>query len=150
MRRRSLLGLAAGAALALGACGGGDELSATEYRAEARRICTQADRASNRIRQPTRSTPAAIADFFRRRLAPAEQAVDGFDRLEPPEELEAAHAEQLRTTRAGIAEVKRLVARLERGDDPRQVLGGAQDRIRRLTRDADAAAKRLGVPECGD
>ena len=138
------------AALALGACGGGDELSTTEYRAEARKICTEANRASDRIRQPTRSTPKAIADYFRRQLAPAERATTRFAELEPPSELEDAHADQLRTSRAGIAEVRRLVGRLERGDDPRQVLAGAQDSIRRLTREADAAARRLGVPECGD
>ena len=152
MRRTTLTALAAAAALALGACGGGDELSVEEYRTEARGICTEADRATERLEeeQPTRATPKAIATYFRRLLAPNERATERFSELEPPEELRSAHEDALRANRRGQEEARRLVTRLDRGEDPRQVLAGAQDRIRTLTREANAAAARLGVPECGD
>jgi hypothetical protein len=136
------------AAVAVGACGD-DGLSAQDYRAEARQICQQADRATQGIQQPTRTTPEAIADYFRRLLQPTQRATERFEALEPPEDLQDAHEDVLRANREGIEEVRRLIAQLERDEDPRQVLTGAQERIRALTRQADAAASRLGVPECG-
>jgi hypothetical protein len=149
MRRPPILALLATAAVALGACGG-DETSPEEYRAEARQICQEADRATERVRQPTRSTPEAIADYFQRLLAPNERATRRFEQLEPPEELQDAHDDALSANRRGSDEVRRLIRQLEGGEDPRQVLAGAQQRIRTLTREADRAADRLGVPECGD
>ena len=150
MRRSTFLAPLAAAALALGACGGGDEASPEEYRAEARQICEEADRATERIRQPTRSTPEAIADYFGRLLEPNERAVRRFQELEPPEELQDAHDDAIAANRRGADEVRRVIRQLEAGEDPRQVLAGAQTNIRRLTREADRAADRLGVPECGD
>ena len=149
MRRSTILAPLAAAALALGACGG-DETSPEEYRTEARQICQEADRATERIRQPTRSTPEAIADYFGRRLEPNERAVRRFQELEPPEELQDAHDDAIAANRRGADEVRRVIRQLEAGEDPRQVLAGAQTNIRRLTREADRAADRLGVPECGD
>ena len=144
MRRLALL-LSCLALAALG-CGGP---SKEEYRAEARTICVDADRATENIKAPTRKTPEAIADYFRRLLAPAERATQRFEALEPPGDLEDAHDDVVRANRASVREVELLVERLAQGGDSRQVLAGAQDRIRTLTREADAAAERLGVPECG-
>lgn len=152
MRRltSALLACAALACAALaGAACGGDEASPEEYRTQARRICVEADRATKAIRQPTRTTPEAIADYFRRLLAPTERATQRFEELEPPEGLAPAHTEVVRAQREGIIAVENVVEQLEGDEDPRQVLAAAQDRIRTLSRRADAAAKRLGVPECG-
>ena len=147
---RRLACVLAGCAVAALAAGCGDDgPSPAEYRADARRICTDADRATQRVRQPRRTTPAAIADYFRRLLAPAERATQRFEGLEPPGELADEHADVVRANRASIGEVRRLVDQLEADGDPRELLAGAQDRIRSLTREADAAARRLGVPECG-
>jgi hypothetical protein len=134
------------AALVAAGCGGP---STEEYRSEARAICVEADKATESIKAPTRTTPEAIADYFRRLLAPAERATQRFEALEPPGDLEDAHDDVVRANRASVREVEQLVERLAQGGDSRQVLAGAQDRIRTLTREADAAAKRLGVPECG-
>ena len=155
MRRSLLASSACAVALALGACGGGgggeaEELTAAQYRAQAKQICTEADRATQRVQQPTRATPQAIADYLRQLLAPNDRATQRFQQLDPPAELQDAHDDALRANRRGSEEVKRLVQRLENGDDPREVLAGAQERIRSLTREANAAAGRLGVPECGD
>ena len=149
MMRRLTSALLACAALTAAACGGDDAASPQEYRAEARKICVEADRATRAIRQPTRTTPEAIADYFRRLLAPTERATERFEALEPPEDLEDAHTEVVRAQREGISAVENVVEQLEGDGDPRQVLATAQDRIRTLSRRADAAAKRLGVPECG-
>ena len=147
--RRSASVLACAAALTLAACGGDDGPSVDDYRADARAICTEADRATQSVEQPTRSTPAAIADYFTRLLAPAERATARFEALEPPDELAGAHEGVVRANRASIREVEQLIGRLDGDADARELLAGAQERIRTLTREADAAAERLGVPECG-
>jgi hypothetical protein len=146
VRRLAVLLACLAAVALLAACGG---TSKEDYRAEAKTICVDADRATERVRQPTRTTPAAIADYFTRLLEPAKRATGRFEALEPPDDLAEQHEQVVRANRASIREVEQLVVRLKRGGDARQVLAGAQDRIRTLTREADAAAKRLGVPECG-
>lgn len=148
MRRLASL-LACTAVAAVGGGCGGDDVSVEDYRAEARQICTEADRATERVEQPTRTTPKAIADYFRRLLEPAKRATQRFETLEPPDELAEEHSSVVRANRASIREVEQLVSRLGEGGDARELLAAAQDRIRTLTREADAAAKRLGVPECG-
>jgi hypothetical protein len=141
--------LACAAALALAACGSDDGPSVEAYRGEARAICSEADRAIQQVRQPTRTTPEAIADYFRRLLAPAERTTRRFEALQPPEELARAHDDVVRANRASVREVRQLIGRLEGDGDPRELLAGVERRIASLTREADAAAERLGVPECG-
>jgi hypothetical protein len=136
--------------LALAACGGEDTMSPDEYRAEAREICRDADRATETVDAPTRSTSEAIADYFRRLLEANERATRRFQDLDPPDELRSAHEDALSTNRAGVQEVRRVIQQLEGGGDPREVLTGAQSRLQDLSRQAGEAAERLGVPECGD
>jgi hypothetical protein len=146
---RSALVTAAVAVLALAGCGGDDALSTDEYRERARSICTEADRASDRVTPPTRSTNAAIADYFKRILEVNDRTTNRFDELEPPSELEDAHADALAANRAGVDEVRKLVAELEKGGDPTAVLEGAPQRLEGFVRRSREAARRLGVPECG-
>jgi hypothetical protein len=147
---RRLLPLALLAALALGACGGDDRLSTDEYRAEARQICQDADRATEAVEEPTRATPEAIVTYFERLLSANERSTERFQELEPPEELQEAHDEALRTNREGVQEVRRVIRELQGGGDPRQVLTRAQGRLQELSTAAAGAAERLGVPECAD
>jgi hypothetical protein len=154
MRRLPLL-LVLLASLAPAACGGGgddggEQLSADEYRAQARQVCRDADRATARVKEPTRATSEAIVDYFERLLQANERSTDRFQELNPPEELEAAHADALKANRDGVAEVRRVITELREGGDPREVLTEAQTRLERLTTDAANAAQRLGVPECAD
>jgi hypothetical protein len=134
--------------LALAACGGDDRLSTDDYRAQARRICVEAKRTSAAIKQPTRATPAAIEDYFRRVLAANEGATRRFEDLQPPEGLQRAHDDTLKANGAGEAEVRRVVKELQGGGEPRTVLTRAQSRLQRIDRQTGAAAQRLGVPEC--
>jgi hypothetical protein len=141
--------LAICAALSLLAGCGEDAMSADEYRERARAICTDADRASDEVTPPTRSTNAAIADYFKRILAVNDRTTKRFDELEPPDELQDAHEDALEANRAGVDEVRRLVAELEKGGEPTAILQDAPDRLQGFVRRSRAAARRLGVPECG-
>ena len=150
MIRRTTTVLALLASLALAACGGDDRLSASEYRAEAKKVCQDADRATARVEEPTRATSDAIVDYFERLLKANEQSTERFTNLEPPEELQDAHDDALKANRDGVREVRRVISELREGGDPRRVLTGAQSRLQKLSGDAADAAQRLGVPECAD
>jgi hypothetical protein len=149
MRRTTTL-LALLGSLALAACGGEDRLTANEYRAEAKKICQDADRATAAVDEPTRATADAIVDYFERLLKANERSTERFQGLEPPEDLESAHDDALKANRDGVREVRRVITELREGGDPRRVLTGAQTRLQRLSQDAASAAERLGVPECAD
>ncbi len=129
---------------------GDDRLSTGEYRDEARKICEESERQLGQIQLPTRLTSRSVADYFRRQLRITERNVARFDGLEPPEELEARHDRIVRLGREGIAEIRSLVEAIDEGRDPREVLTGAQDELRRIGADQRAAARALGVPECSD
>jgi uncharacterized protein YhaN len=150
VRRRLAALLVLPALLAAGACGGDDGLSADEYRAQARQICQDADRATEAVEEPTRATSQAIVDYFRRLLQANERSTRRFESLQPPEDLRDAHADALRANRDGVREVRRVISELEEGGEPREVLTGAQTRLEALSREAADAARRLGVPECAD
>jgi hypothetical protein len=136
--------------LALGACGGDEGLTTQEYRAQARQICQDADRATEAVEEPTRATSQAIVDYFKRLLQANERSTKRFESLDPPEELQDAHQDALQANRDGVREVRRVISELEEGGDPREVLTGAQTRLEGLSREAADAARRLGVPECAD
>ena len=138
---------AAGAVLAatLTACGGP---SAEEYRADAGGICRDAAQATDRIEAPTRSTTAAIVDYFERLVAVSDRATERLESLDPPQDLERAHEDVVSANRSAGDEVREVIAALERGQDAEAVLGTAQQRIEQATERASEAAERLNVPDC--
>lgn len=132
------------------ACGGDDGMSTSEYRAEAKKICTEADKATESVQEPTRATSDAISDYFQRLLDANDKTTKRFEALDPPEDLQKAHDDALAANEAGVTEVRRVIDELEGGGDPREVLTQAQTRLQDLSRRSADAAKRLGVPECAD
>ena len=145
--KRALLALLV--ASALGACGGEDEMSASEYRSEATKICTEAQRATREVKQPTRVTNESIASYFERLVAVNDRTATRFAELDPPEDLQKPHDEALSANREGVQEVRRFVRDLKQGGDARQLLQGVQARLTEQSRRSLAAFKALGVPQCG-
>ena len=148
--RRLLTILTLAAATALVACGGDDAMSTSEYRAEAKKICTEADEATENVQEPTRATSEAISEYFKRLLEANDRTTKRFEGLEPPKDLEKAHQDALTANSDGVKEVRRVIDELEKGGDPREVLTGAQTRLQDLSKRSGDAARRLGVPECAD
>ena len=134
-------------AVALVGCGS-DSLSESEYRAEARKICADADKATDAVQRPTRTTNEAIADYFTRLLAVNKKTSEEFAELEPPDTLQDAHDDALAANRDGVEEVERLVKELRGGGEARALLQDAQGKLTSLSRRSGDAARRLGVPEC--
>ena len=148
--RRLPTSLALALVTALVACGGDDRMSASEYRSEAKTICTEADRATEAVQEPSSASADAISQYFERLLEANDRTTQRFKALEPPEDLQQAHDDALKANEDGVREVRRVIDELEGGGDPRQVLTQAQGRLQDLSRRSGDAAKRLGVPECAD
>jgi len=138
------------AAVTLAACGGDDALSPADYRAEAKTICEQADKATEAVQTPTKPTAEAISTYFRELLKPNEQATSRFAELAPPAELKSAHDEILQVNRAGATVVRTVIRDVDGGKDPVTVLQSATTELRTLNSRAQAAAGKLGVPACAD
>ena len=136
------------AVLALAACGGDDSMSTDEYRAAAKRICVDAEKASNAVERPQRTTTESIADYLERLLAANERTIDRFAKLDPPEDLQRAHDDVLKVNRDGAKQVRDIVGELEGGGDAAEVLQSSTGPLRDLNRRSNAAAEKLGVPEC--
>ncbi len=107
-----------------------------------------ATKATRAVEAPTRTTNEAVANYFKRLIAVTKRSSERFGELEPPEDLKRQHDAALKANEAGVKEVERLIAELERGGDARALLQNAQTRLEDLSRRSDEAARALGVPEC--
>lgn len=144
---RRIVPVATVLALTLAACGGGG-MSKAEYRAAAKKVCVDAEKATEEVEQPTRSTPEAIVDYLERLLAANERTTERFEKLDPPEKLDKPHADILAANREGAKTVRQVIRELEQGKDAREVLQSSTSRLRDLGERSNDAAERLGVPEC--
>ena len=135
------------AVLTLAACGD-DGMSTDEYRSEARKVCVDAEKATEAIEQPTRSTPEAIVDYLERLLDANEKTIARFDKLDPPDDLQKPHDDILAANRDGAETVRGVIRQLEGGEDAREVLQSSTSRLRELGERSNEAAERLGVREC--
>ena len=144
---RRLVPLVAALALMLAACGD-DGMSTDEYRAAAKKVCVDAEKATEAVEQPTRSTPQAIVDYLGRLLEANERTIARFEKLDPPEDLQKPHDEILAANRDGAATVREVIRKLEGGEDAREVLEASTSKLRDLGERSNAAAERLGVREC--
>jgi hypothetical protein len=139
---------AALAAATLAACGGMD---AEEFRGEARRLCAAEDRAANDAGVSQARSPRQLADALDRARRASRPIQEEFAELEPPDELERAHADYVRLNRDGDRLLERSIRGL-RGDQ-RAATQAVQELARSapaLTRRSDEIARRLGVPGCGE
>ena len=144
---RRIAPLAAVLVLTLAACGD-DGMSTSEYRAAAKKVCVDAEKATESVKQPTRSTPEAIVDYLERLLQANEKTTQRFEKLDPPEKLQQPHDEILAANREGARTVRGVIRELEQGKDAREVLQASTAKLRELGQRSNDAAERLGVPEC--
>jgi hypothetical protein len=133
-------------AVALGGCGGGGDggrLSDDEYRRRADAICAQAN-ADLRALEPPGSLEA-MKDFVDQAKPIAQGAVDRFDELEPPADLEAAHDRWVQQNR-------RVVVLLGKVADAQNLPDAASNarEFDRVTKETNETARDdLGLDDCG-
>lgn len=147
--RRLTLPLLAVLCLGIAACGGEDTLTSKQYKAEAKKICESAQQRTERVKQPTKPSNEAIITYLRELLKVNERTTQQFEGLEPPESISKEHKRVLDTNRKSVDEVNRLIKELEGGKKAQTVFRANQERLSKVTEEANTAIKSLGVPECG-
>src|SRR5690242_1633201 len=90
---RSIIPVAACVALLAGGCGSsggsGDRLSKSDYQQQATKICTDSEKATNSLKQPTK--PSDVKPFLQKGIAITQKAVNDFKALKPPASLQDEH-----------------------------------------------------------
>lgn len=145
--RRGLTAIALGALLA--GCGGGssgDRLSAKQYRAQASRICNDSRRQTNALGRPT--TTRQFQAFLTRGIRVTQRNLARFERLKPPEDLQAKHDDIVVGERRGLSQLRRLSSQLHGDSRDVAVLKKAQPALNKLSADADARYRAAGLPAC--
>ena len=146
--RRAILTLTLAAGLA--GCGGDDQLSVSDYRTELRRICADTDKQTEKVTEPTRASAPAIASYLSRLRDINTSSIERVEKLNPPDDLKAAHDRALEANREGREKLGEVIEELEGGGDPTKVLTEARTALQPSSNAAKQAAQDLGVPQCGD
>ena len=134
--------------LAIAACGGEDKLSTADYKAEVKKYCTEQDRESDALGEPTSTESKALADFFKKGTDVQKKYRDRFAELTPPDEFEDVQNEVEGLNDQEIELLEKITKELEDGGDARQVIERNQPEIEKLQQRGDELADEVGVPEC--
>jgi hypothetical protein len=95
MTSRLTAALAAAAAVALGSCGDGSEVSPQEFQTEANRVCRDVERELDRIQEMPPRTAEQAEEQADALVDVSDQALDNLRQIDPPEELEQTYERYL-------------------------------------------------------
>ena len=137
---------AAGLALAVAGCGGGDSLSAKDLRTGAGSICAAARAQTSRIAAP--SSPAGAALFLTRGVAVLRSERSQLQTLKPPDDLGHAWSTAMDAFSQRLAAVSATVRDLASGADPVAAMKTLQQRLAPIEAREDDAWQQLDVPPC--
>jgi hypothetical protein len=143
MRRDAVLATVVGLAL----CGcGSSSLSKTQLHDQATRICTTADRRTNRI--PTPSSPAGGATFLAQGAAALTPELKGLEVLRPPRDVAHVYSTALRASSAELSALRATLAQLDRGGDPVSSIRALQHKLAPMEARANGAWQTLAISAC--
>lgn len=135
-------------AIALAACGGGDDdaLTAEDYRAKGNAACEQYEKDVRSISQP--QSIQQVADYAGKAKVELDQLIDELDALQPPSDLEEQHDELVKLGRESVESLDGLAEAGKTGNQEQiqTALGGAAE----LDTQSDAVARELGLEKCAD
>jgi hypothetical protein len=135
------------AALALGACGAA-QLSSSQLRADATRVCASAAAQADRIIPPT--APAGGAKFLRRGVRVLTPELAALRSLKVPRGASEAYGSALTAFSDELDVLEAGIRELDRGADPVAAIKTVQQRLAPLESRQDAAWQALGLPGCMD
>ncbi|MBA3327635.1 MAG: hypothetical protein H0T43_04965 [Solirubrobacterales bacterium] len=157
--RHLLLTALLGAALGLGACGGGedeegpagagsDPLSVPEYRTLLKTECEKSEREARALGEPEAATPEAIADYFDEVADLTRRKQKEFEAVQPPAEFGDRHREGERLGRQVIDLLDQVVEALREDTDPERVFSALTARLNTALRRNNEIVDEIGVPGC--
>ena len=134
-------------ALALAACGGGDDrLSRQELVSQADAICMDFERRIDELGEP--QSLEALAEFAREAQPIFDEGLDELRELEPPEDLEETYGRWIATGDETADVLQELGEAAGDGDEAevRRISERADD----LDQRSDRLARRIGLKECAN
>ncbi|MGK2936231.1 MAG: hypothetical protein ACSLFR_00245 [Solirubrobacteraceae bacterium] len=135
-------------AVALAACGGGDDdaLTAEDYRAKGNAACEQYEKDVREISQP--KSIQQVADYAGKAKVELDQLIDELDALQPPSDLEEQHDELVKLGRESVESLDGLAEAGKTGNQEQiqTALGGAAE----VDTKSDRVAGELGLDKCAD
>ena len=148
---RFILPLAACAALVAGGCGssgggGGDQLSKSEYTKQATKICTDSEKATNNLQQPTK--PEEVKPFLQKGIDITQKALDDFKNLNPPSDLSDEHNAVVKAEQAALDKLQEITDSLKGDASDAAKVQKASPELDRISKDVDAKLKAAGLPAC--
>jgi hypothetical protein len=135
-------------ALVAAGCGGSSSMSTRQLRARAARVCTVATQRLNGI--PTPEVPSEGAAFLRRGIAALRPELAVLSAMHPGGELGGHFRAALTATEQELQMLRSSLKGLKAGNDPIVVVKTLQAQLAPLEKQAGAAWRALGVPDCAD
>jgi hypothetical protein len=135
-------------ALAVAGCGGSSAMSARQLRTRAVSVCTVAAQHLNSI--PTPQVPSEGAGFLRRGIAALGPELTALSTVHPGGELGVHFQKAVNATEQELAVLRSSLKGLKAGNDPIVAIKTLQTQLAPLEKQAGAAWRALGVPECAD
>jgi len=149
---RLILPLAACAALIAGGCGssggggGGSQLSASEYKTQATKICTDSEKATNNLKQPTK--PEEVKPFLQKGIDITQKALDDFKNLNPPSSLKDEHNAVVAAEQKALDKLQEITDSLKGNASDAEKVQKASPELDAISKDVDTKLKAAGLPAC--
>ena len=148
---RSIIPVAACVALLAGGCGSssggsGDRLSKSDYQQQATKICTDSEKATNDLKQPTK--PADVKPFLQKGIDITQKAVNDFKSLKPPSDLQDEHNAVVQAEQAALDELQKITDSLKGDASDAAKVQAASPQLDKISKDVDAKLKAAGLPKC--
>ena len=147
MRRGVVAG--AGVALALAGCGGSggsDRLSASEYKTQAERICTDSARQTNALGKP--QTTSQFKAFLTKGIRLTERNLRRFAALRPPSDLQSRHQAIVDAERRGLDQLRRVSVKLHGDSRDVALLRRVQPELSRISTETSTRYRAAGLDAC--
>jgi hypothetical protein len=152
---RLLVPLAACAALAAAGCGGsdsnsgsggGDRLSDAEYKTQATKICTDSEKATDALDQPTKAEE--VKPFLQKGIDITQKAVDDFKDLNPPQDLEDEHNAVVTAEQGALDKLQEVTDSLKGDASDAAKVQKATPELDKISKDVDKKLVAAGLPKC--
>lgn len=132
-------------AFVLAGCGS-SQLSASDLRTEATRVCVTASQATSRIPNPKSPTDANA--FLEQGIAVLRPELAGLKALSPPSDLAQVYGISLHAFSRKLGALDATVRGLDSGADPVTAVQSLQKRLTPLESEEDGAWTALQIPAC--
>jgi hypothetical protein len=132
-------------ALAVAGCGS-SQLSASDLRTNAMRLCATANQATGRI--PSPKSPAGAGTFLKQGIAVMRPELASLEALSPPSDLAQVYGISTHAFAGKLHALDAAVRRLDRGADPVPAVQSLQRRLAPLESEENGAWQALQIPAC--